>query len=225
MPAEEELYFLTRKSARSIDNASIHEFGFTGEGLMERAAEGAVGVALEMNRPQSAFLILAGPGNNGGDGWAMARLLADAGCRVEICSLAPPAKNSDAALNADRAKAMSLEIHEDLSIALKASPDLIIDALFGTGLDRPIEGRAAEWIDRINELDENVLAIDLPSGLDADTGSSLGHAIEATRTATFIALKKGMKHSSALKLCGKINVIDIGTPKELLHIHGETARG
>tara|TARA_B100001059_G_scaffold54839_1_gene49417 strand:- start:200 stop:877 length:678 start_codon:yes stop_codon:yes gene_type:complete len=225
MPADEESYFLTRKSAKSIDNASIQEFGCTGVELMERAAEGAVGVALEMSRPESNVLILAGPGNNGGDGWAMARLLADEGRRVEICSLAPPAKKSDAALNADRAKAMELEIYEDLSIALSASPDLIIDALFGTGLDRPIEGRAGKWIERINELDRNVLSIDLPSGLDADTGSSMGHAIEATRTATFIALKKGMKHSHALKLCGKIDVIDIGTPKELLHIYGQTARG
>ena len=69
MPADEESYFLTRKSAKSIDNASIQEFGCTGVELMERAAEGAVGVALEMSRPESKVLILAGPGNNGGDGW------------------------------------------------------------------------------------------------------------------------------------------------------------
>jgi NAD(P)H-hydrate epimerase len=192
---------------------------------MENAACGAAAIAREMIPSGANVLVLAGRGNNGGDGWAMARLLCNAGHPVEVASLGASREGSDAATNEALARAMDIEVHAQLDADLVVSADLIVDALYGTGLDRAIHGTTAEWITLLNNMAKStILAVDLPSGLDADTGSPFGPTIRATRTATFVARKIGMALPGAEAFCGTIDVVGIGTPDSLLDRFASSAR-
>ncbi len=184
--------------------------------LMERAGRAAAEEAfrLTMERP-GQVLIVCGPGNNGGDGMVMARRLLQARRDVTLVFDGDPA-----ALPADAAKAYAawLEAGGSVLTELPASPEggwaLIADALFGIGLQRPVEGRYAEWIKQLNQLDVPRLAIDIPSGLDGDTGKVLGTAFCATHTLTFIALKPGLLTLDGPDHTGRLIVrnldIDVG---------------
>lgn len=162
--------------------------------LMERAGRAAAEEAfrLTMERP-GRVLIVCGPGNNGGDGMVMARRLLQAKREVTLVFDGDPAS-----LPTDAAKACSAWIEAGGSI-VNDIPDtppegwaLVADALFGIGLQRPLDGRFARWIEHLNALDAPRLAIDIPSGLDGDTGKVRGIAFRATHTLTFIALKPGL---------------------------------
>lgn len=162
--------------------------------LMERAGRAAAEEAfrLTMDRPGSV-LIVCGPGNNGGDGLVMARRLLQAKREVTVVFDGDPAR-----LPTDAAAAYEAwrEAGGGVETELPPTPDggwaLIADALFGIGLQRPVTGRYAQWIEILNRLDVPRLAIDVPSGLDGDTGKVLGTAFMATHTLTFIALKPGL---------------------------------
>jgi hydroxyethylthiazole kinase-like uncharacterized protein yjeF len=177
--------------------------------LMERAGSAAAAVALRILKGRRGpVLIAAGPGNNGGDGFVVARLLRKAGHEVIVAFAA----------DADRLPADARGAFEAwLAVAGATVPEppaggefaLAIDALFGIGLQRPIEGLHAQWIARLNALTCPVLAIDIPSGLDADTGRVLGAAIRATHTATFIALKPGLLTLDGPDHCGEVSVHDL----------------
>lgn len=209
--------FLDRAGAQALDRAAIDELGIPGVVLMENAARGASEIARLMIPLESPTLILVGRGNNGGDGWAMARHLHNAGHTVEVASLGPARAGSDAATNEAISRAIGIPIRDYLDDRLMRHAALIIDALYGTGLDRPIEGIAADWIAQVNEhTGTPILAVDLPSGLDADRGVPLGPTIQATRTATFVARKRGMSHPESASYCGLIEVVGIGTPHALL---------
>ena len=209
--------FLDREGARALDQAAIEQLGIPGIVLMENAARGASDVARQMIPDGGSVLILVGRGNNGGDGWAMARHLRNAGHLVEVASLGRAREGSDAAINEMIAHAMGVQTHSQVQLEQIRAASLLVDALYGTGLDRPIEGTAAEWIELANSQSETpILAIDLPSGLDSDTGAPLGPTIKAERTATFVARKRGMAQSSSKPYCGLIDVVGIGTPNSLL---------
>lgn len=218
--------FLDRAGARALDRAAMDELGIPGIRLMENAALGATEIAREMIASGDEVIVLAGRGNNGGDGWAMARMLCNAGHPVRVCTLGPPREGSDAAANATRAETMDIAMSETLEPGMLEGGPLVIDALYGTGLDRPIEGDAASWIELVNDraAPGHVLAVDLPSGLDSDEGTPLGPTIRAGRTATFVAPKIGMRTSSAEPYCGRIDVVGIGTPPALLDRFAIAAR-
>lgn len=176
--------------------------------LMERAGRAAAedAVRLIMDRP-GPILIACGPGNNGGDGFVMARQLAQAGREVIVAFADNPA-----ALPSEAAKA-----HADYLAAggtvvsdLPAAPAngwaLVVDALFGIGLKRPIQGRFAAWINTLNAQPAPRMALDVPSGLDADTGQPLGPTFRASHTTTFIALKPGLLTHDGPDYCGEISV-------------------
>lgn len=171
--------------------------------LMERAGAVAAQIALEMLPDTSrAILIVAGPGNNGGDGFVMARLLKQAGRKVSVAFCGDQNKLSPDARQAhDAWQAMS-------GCTLSSFPDgdfgLIVDALFGIGLSRPIEGMAKEWIAQINAAPCPVLALDIPSGLNAETGIATGPVVQADCTASFIALKPGILTADGPDCCGKV---------------------
>jgi hydroxyethylthiazole kinase-like uncharacterized protein yjeF len=214
-------YLLDREGARRLDHAAITELGIPGLELMEQAAGACTSSALAMAPPDDVILILVGRGNNGGDGWAMARQLHAAGRRVDIRSLGPARVGSDASTNESRARGLGLPIGTSLEHASILRAGLVVDALFGTGLDRPIEGTAADWIDLANGTPGvPTLSVDIPSGLDSDTGTPLGPVIRAERTVTFVAPKLGMGHHGAASHCGTIEVVGIGTPDSLLEQFG-----
>lgn len=181
--------------------------------LMERAGRAAAedAVRLIMDRP-GPILVACGPGNNGGDGFVMARQLAQAGREVIVAFCA----------SADRLPAEAAKAHADYVAAggtlvsdLPAAPAngwaLVVDALFGIGLVRPIEGRYASWINTLNAQPVPRMALDVPSGLNADSGEPLGATFCASHTTTFIALKPGLLTNDGPDYCGEISVqrIDI----------------
>lgn len=214
---------LNRTSVRAVDRAAIEEFGIPGIVLMENAARGLAAEALRMVPDGGSVLIVCGSGNNGGDGYALGRHLHNAGLRVTLAALGAPREGTDALVNRDICRAMGLaEIGRD-EIGPHLDRDLIVDGIFGTGLDRPVRDDAAAVIDLINGSGRPVLAIDLPSGLDCDTGRPLGTAIRATRTVTFVALKPAMTQPHAAEYLGEVTVASIGAPIELLERYGHPA--
>lgn len=184
--------------------------------LMERAGRAAAqdAVRLIMDRP-GPILIACGPGNNGGDGFVMARQLAQAGREVVVafCSAAERLPAEAAKAHADYLAAGG-SIVSDLPAAPANGWALVVDALFGIGLGRPIEDRYASWIHTLNAQPCPRMALDVPSGLDADTGSPLGATFRATHTTTFIALKPGLLTNDGPDHCGEISVqrIEIDAP-------------
>jgi len=170
--------------------------------LMERAGAAAAQIALEMLADTSqAILVLAGPGNNGGDGFVMARLLKQAGRNVSVAfcgdhdKLPPDARKAYDAWQASSGCTLESFPSGDFG--------LIVDALFGIGLTRPIEGLARDWITQINAAPCPVLSLDIPSGLNAETGIATGPVVQADCTASFIALKPGMLTANGPDMCGK----------------------
>jgi len=179
---------------------------------MERAGCAAAEDASRLieSRPGSV-LIVCGPGNNGGDGLVLARELRRSGREASVVLAGDFTRLPD---DAARAHAAFLRAGGETIADLPAAPEggwaLIVDALFGIGLQRPIEGRIREWIDTLNALPAPRLAIDIPSGLEADTGRVLGACLRATHTTTFIALKPGLLTLDGPDHCGEISLKQIG---------------
>lgn len=177
--------------------------------LMERAGAAAAAIALEMlGSSDLPALILAGPGNNGGDAFVVARLLKQAGRTPAVLF----------AGDADRLPPDARRARDDWMAAggecMAEYPagdwGLIVDGLFGVGLARPVKGRYADWIERANASTPPILALDVPSGLDAETGRAAGPVMRATRTATFIALKPGLLTGDGPDACGEVIVCTLG---------------
>jgi NAD(P)H-hydrate epimerase len=212
------MYVLDRESVRAVDRAAIAEYGIPGVVLMENAARALAVEALAMLADTNGSVaIVCGSGNNGGDGWALGRHLHNAGANVTIAPLGDPREGGDAAVNCGICRKMKLrEIAADDLPAQLQGCDLVVDAIFGTGLDRAVTGSAAEVIERINESGRPVLAVDVPSGLDCDSGEPMGKTVRATRTVTFVARKPAMNVDAARVYTGQVVVGDIGAPVELL---------
>jgi NAD(P)H-hydrate epimerase len=214
---------LTRAQVREIDRRAIHDFHIPGIVLMENAARGAVDVAEELLQHFTSVIpkiaVLCGGGNNGGDGLAVARHLQNHGHDVWIALFTDPQKyQGDAAINWGIIQSMQFHCvtADDPNLeSLIQNSNLIIDALFGTGLQTA--PHKPTQIDMINELAKTILAIDLPSGLDCDTGQPPGPAcIRATRTVTFVAEKAGFANPTSQQYTGPVTVADIGCPRFLI---------
>jgi hydroxyethylthiazole kinase-like uncharacterized protein yjeF len=229
------VYLLTRDAARAIDRRCVSDFGIPTIVLMENAAVHVAETTLEelesVNDP--LVLIVCGPGNNGGDGLAVARHLANAGVDVRVVVLGDAEDlKGDSAVQLRACRKMKLPIvytGDKGAIAIDGiltdadgtarKPRVVIDAVFGTGLTRPVEGLGAEIIAAINELGRrgaHVLSVDIPSGLDADTGAALGAVVRASTTVTFVGLKPGLLAFDAQGFVGDVVVADIGAPHALL---------
>jgi len=186
--------------------------GVSGTALMEAAGK-AVAAAVLDRFPLQSVVVLCGPGNNGGDGFVAARHLAAAGWPVQLALL-----GELNALRGDAAWAASLWAGgvQGLSLDLLAGRPLVIDALFGAGLARPINGGAAALIDHINVQALTVVAVDVPSGLHGDTGEIMGCAPAAKLTITFFRAKPGHYSVEGRLRCGDLKVVDIGIPRAVL---------
>jgi hydroxyethylthiazole kinase-like uncharacterized protein yjeF len=187
--------------------------GISGSELMASAGR-AVAEAVAARHPSgSRVVVVAGPGNNGGDGFVAARLLAERGARVKVMLLGDVGRlKGDAAL---AAKKWTGPVAAAEPAAL-AGAEVVIDALFGAGLDRPVEGVARALIEAINAGRAPVYAVDLPSGINGTSGAALGVAVKAAYTITFFRKKPGHLLLPGRLYCGTIAVADIGIPAAVL---------
>jgi NAD(P)H-hydrate epimerase len=207
---------LAREEVRRIDALALEEFGLSTIVLMENAGRGAAALLRERLGPNARVLILCGPGNNGGDGGVVARHLDNWGVSVRVVWLAEPEKlRGDAATQWKILNRSQVE-QTSWSPGLLEAADWVVDGLFGTGLTRPLEGQAREVVEAVNRSGKPVLALDIPSGLDADSGEPLGEAVRARLTATFVAPKLGFSRPGASSYVGEVVVVEIGVPRVLL---------
>ncbi len=236
-------FWLSRAEVRELDRRASAEFGVPSIVLMENAGRGAAELLMTLNVARKPVRIFCGKGNNGGDGFVIARHLHNAGFAVEVIVVAlTPIRGrgpkSDLSPDADS----NFKIVEASGIPMwylppevadvglaggsfyqqlqELAPILgdgwIVDALFGTGLTGAIQHPLDRVVATINASRTLVLSVDIPSGLDCDTGQALGPTVKATHTATFVAWKKGFLQPSAKPWIGEVHVIDIGAPKNLV---------
>lgn len=222
---------LSRDQIRSFDRIAIEDCQVPGIILMENAGRGATEVIQTFLSDEDHVLIVCGTGNNGGDGFVVARHLVATGSTVSVVLLGEPDKlRGDALANHDAflglggnvtvvADEASLPVFE--TELMQAT--VVVDGIFGTGLDREVKGRFAQVIDRMNATPATRVALDLPSGLDANTGSVLGTAVVADATITFGALKLGLLTPTGSRLCGDIHVAGLGVPSSILDQTGHEA--
>lgn len=220
--------YLTVKEMQELDRKTIREYGIPALILMENAGRAVADEAIKMlqNTKNASVSILCGQGNNGGDGLVAARHLFNNGIKVKIFYLgdiknALTKSKRETKVNLNIILKMKIPIEEikqldlsDLIPHFKHS-NLIIDAIFGIGLTRLIEGQLKHLIEAVNQLDVPVIAIDVPSGIDCDNGIPLDIAIHATKTVTFGAPKIGFDKRSAKKYLGRLVVADISVPRFL----------
>jgi ADP-dependent NAD(P)H-hydrate dehydratase / NAD(P)H-hydrate epimerase len=207
----DDLVLLSCAEMGRADAATIAG-GVPGIDLMEAAGR-AVADAVVAYHARQPVVVLCGPGNNGGDGFVVARRLKAAAWPVRLGLL-----GERAALKGDAALASGRWTGEvaPLSLGLLGGRPLVVDALFGAGLARPIEGIAGELIDRINSERLATVAVDVPSGLHGDSGEIMGRAPVATQTVTFFRAKPGHYSLEGLKRCGILEVADIGIRPDVL---------
>ena len=230
-------FALTREQVREIDRRAAEEFGLPTLVLMENAGRGSAELLMRLNPERKRTMILCGPGNNGGDGFVMARHLDNHGWPVVVQAFAAEDQLAgDAAVNFGVLArsgvplgrchpANFLEGSRFLPFMMSFDPvGWVVDALFGTGLTRPLDAPFAQLAALLAAAGKPVLALDLPSGLDCDTGEPTGPAVRATHTATFVAPKRGFLNPAAGAWTGEVHVIDIGAPRALVdEYRGEPA--
>jgi NAD(P)H-hydrate epimerase len=214
---------LTREQVRLVDKLAIERYHIPGIVLMENAARSvfhAVRDAADWLK-SCPVVIFCGPGNNGGDGLAVARHAHNYGMPVSIfLAVDPSSYRGDALTNWEIVQRMTLPVVDRLPNSTEAP--VFVDAIFGTGLSKPPAGRTLDLIRLINDGGAYVIAVDTPSGLDCDTGVPLGECVRATETITFVAEKVGFANPACKQYTGGITVGDIGCPRELIE---EVARG
>ena len=223
------MIFVTRQQIQEYDKRAINEYGIPGVVLMENAGAGAARIIMDdIQGVGGSVAIVAGQGNNGGDGFVAARHLINRGREAVVFFLGRKDKlKGDAKKNFEILTSMGGRVvhmpgSEDvkgLAGALQGRA-LIVDAIFGTGLDRKVTGRYRRAIELINASGARVIALDLPSGVDADTGFPLGVSIRAAKTATFACMKRGLVVYPGAELAGEVFTVDIGAPEEILEKTG-----
>jgi hydroxyethylthiazole kinase-like uncharacterized protein yjeF len=204
---------LTPDEMAEADRLAIEAGPFTGIELMRRAGAAVVAAVLERFPAAAAVHVLCGPGNNGGDGYVVARLLAEAGVSVGVWSLAAPKAGTDAAIAAGECPVEP----QPLGGFRADAGDVVVDALFGAGLSKPLEGDAARAIAEIERSGAAVVAVDLPSGISGAGGKVLGTAPRADLTVTFFRLKPGHLLYPGRDYCGETAVADIGIGEDVLN--------
>ena len=219
---------VSRDEMRELDRKAIEDYEIPGVLLMENAGRNVAEEVMKMLSKGSnkEIAIICGKGNNGGDGFVIARHLHNKGYDVSVFLLAKSKDvlgDGDAGLNFKIIKNMDIETNEVLSVAdiehmarQISNCALIVDAIFGTGLNGELREPAMSVVIKINELKIPVVSVDIPSGLDCNKGKVLGACIKAEKTVTFALSKKGFFAEDGPKHVGDLVVTDIGIPRELL---------
>ena len=235
-------FTLSRAAVRELDRRAIEDYGVPGVVLMENAGRGAAELLMRMNPERKPVVILCGPGNNGGDGFVIARHLDNHGWPVRVWLFADDRKlTADAKANLRPLQSSGVKVlpypdwfasgmgdgryEQDMATApAELSKGWVVDALFGTGLGRAIGTPVSLAVVAINASRSPVMAVDIPSGLDCDTGEPLGPTVRTTHTATFVAPKKGFLNPNSRAWTGEVHVIDIGAPRKLVDEYRTTSR-
>ncbi|GGA80973.1 bifunctional NAD(P)H-hydrate repair enzyme [Brucella endophytica] len=203
---------LTPQEMAEADRLTMNEGPLDGYGLMKNAGAAIAGAVLKRFPDAGRIAVLCGPGNNGGDGYVAARLLREAGLSVRCYRSAAPREGSDAFLAA-RDYLGPVHPLEDFAVG---NCDLVIDALYGAGLSRPVEGIERSIIEAVNDARLPVVAVDLPSGVSGEGGAILGAGFNAMLTVTFFRKKPGHLLLPGRERCGEVLVADIGIKDSVL---------
>ncbi|MFT5446462.1 MAG: hydroxyethylthiazole kinase-like uncharacterized protein yjeF [Gammaproteobacteria bacterium] len=199
---------------RALDRIAIEEFGMAGVELMERAGLSAWRSTRARWPQGNRIAILCGGGNNGGDGFVFARLAAQAGLQPEVFALDSVKRTGgDAGIALQRMRKQGVRLREPQQFQ-PAQFDVVVDALFGTGLSRALDGAAAQLVHSANDSQLGRIALDIPSGLDGDTGRALGVVFDSDLTVSFVALKQGLFTADARAFCGEILLDDLQIPDD-----------
>jgi NAD(P)H-hydrate epimerase len=205
----------TAEQVRRLDKCAIDDHAIPGIDLMERAGTSALETARAAFPTARNYRVFCGGGNNGGDGYVVARLAKEAGLDVEVCALKDPGNLlGDAAIAATRWQQAGGDV-QFLPLDKPDACDLVFDALLGTGLDREPAGDYAAAVDLINRSGSPVVSVDIPSGLNADTGVAMGRAVEADITVTFIGSKRGLFTADGPDYAGVVSFHDLETPQSV----------
>lgn len=214
---------MSREQVRDIDRRAVEEYGLSGAVLMENAGRGAAELLMSLDS-NGQVMVCAGRGNNGGDGFVIARHLENHGIDVRVLVFGGREQfRGDAAINLHVVERAGTSLRffgnpidaQDLQAELNDA-EWIVDALLGTGTRGEIREPYGTVIRTINNAAARVLAVDLPSGLDCDTGQPMGTAVRADHTATLVARKLGFDAPGAQAYTGTVHVIDIGVPRRML---------
>jgi len=220
--SDKKCVVMTRDEVRAFDAWAINELGIPGVVLMENAGRSCAELVIDKLKDVAGqkVCIFCGTGNNGGDGYVIARHLINRGIKVTVVVCGDCNKiKGDAKTNLDILEQMGESIElmnpSDQNVAgqvgrFVAGSGIIVDSLFGTGLRGQLSEEYRQLIESINTCDCPVLAVDIPSGLDCDAGEPLGGAIRAALTVTFVAVKKGFVSANAAQYTGEIFVASIG---------------
>jgi len=219
---------LTREEMRELDRTAIEDYQIPGIILMENAGRNVVEEVLKMlpGHQNRKIAVLCGKGNNGGDGFVIARHLHNKNISTEVFLFAKTSeilKHGDAGTNLRILINMKVAVREVLDLASIYSVvknfsnyDLLIDALFGTGLSGIVREPFKTLIKGVNDLNKTIISVDIPSGLDCNNGNVLGAAVKASKTVTFAVNKRGFSLGDGPDYTGDVVVTDISIPKELL---------
>ncbi len=210
---------ISRQQARELDRRAIEEYGMTGAMLMENAGRNTADVLCRIGIA-GGVTIVCGRGNNGGDGFVIARHLELRGHAVRVALFDDPQQlRGDAALNFHVLAKTDMPIDRVAGTALDGAltgASWIVDAMLGTGAEGDPREPYASAIERLNASGIPILAVDVPSGLDCDTGRAAEHTIRARHTVTFVAAKPGFLQAAAQPYLGQLHVVDIGAPRKLV---------
>jgi hydroxyethylthiazole kinase-like uncharacterized protein yjeF len=200
---------------RAMDRAAIESHGIPGYTLMCRAGAAALDALQERWPAAQRLLVVCGAGNNAGDGYVIARLACAAGLKVTVAALVAPERLRGDAATAWSEYAEAGGVLTDWQAELLADADVVVDALLGTGLDRPVSGAFAAAIQAINACGQGVLAVDIPSGLAADSGCALGAAVQSDLTVSFVGLKQGLYLGAGPDHWRALKFADLDIPAEI----------
>ncbi|MEA2079140.1 MAG: NAD(P)H-hydrate dehydratase [Pseudomonadota bacterium] len=205
----------TAAQVRELDRIAIQEKGIPAYRLMCRAGQALAGRIGRCWPAARHVCVLCGPGNNAGDGYVLARLLRESGLQAQVLFLSDPDSLRGDALQAAREYLAAGGEARRFTAPLPAQADLFVDALLGTGLDRPVERAYRSVIERLNQHKTPVLAADIPSGLHADSGRVLGVAVKAHSTVTFIGRKRGLYTGAGVRCAGQVEFDALEVPADI----------
>ncbi len=204
------------QQVRDMDNMAIHECGIPGIVLMERAGAAAFELLRQQWSLAKRIIVFCGSGNNGGDGYVIARLAREQGLSVSVYQVGDHSRLKGEALLAAQALSKTDVVPEPWQAGLNVDADVLVDALLGTGLSGEVSTHYRQAIEAINASDVPVLAVDIPSGLHADTGAVLGEAVKADHSISFIAMKQGLYTGAAADYVGELHFADLDVPDEVV---------
>lgn len=202
----------TPEEMRSLEERVIKECNLSEEILMEGAAYAALNL-IQKKYQDYRVLVICGAGNNGGDGYALSRLLHSNGFEIEILNIHTKPKHGAALLNFQRTEHITQTSWEDLNLNNKT---LVVDAIFGTGLNRNLDRETLEFVKYLNRGDSPILSLDIPTGVNGTTGEIMGEAVFATDTISFIGYKRGHFLFPGAKCCGNLYNATISVPQHYL---------